>query len=154
MELKVSVLSKDRMVILWHLFGHFQPSSFHGSSCIFLVLFNHTGPCTIQSFLPTKSSSLPDTGNPGEMLQWQLRSLYKSNAHVLGHCFICCIKHLYAVVKLLCTKSRDCAPYTCLEGCVWAALGTLRSSRGIYGSVYRLQLARSCTHYFGVFCCL
>lgn len=129
------------MVILWLLFGHIQPSSFYGSFCIFVIVFNHTGPCTIQSFLPTKCTSLPDAGNPGEMLKWQLSSSVQSNAHV----FICCSEVVVYKVWGLHTL------HVLRRMCVWAALGILRCSRGIQGSVSRLQLARCLSFGFGFF---
>lgn len=109
------------MITIWVLFGHIQPSSFHGSFYIFSMLFNHKGPCTIQCLLPTV---LPFQ-RPGT----QERCLNGSS--------VVCTKtmptSLCAVVKLLCTKSGEHAPYTCLEGCVFGQLlalwGALEKSR-------------------------
>lgn len=111
------------MVVLWLLLGHIQPSSFHGSFCIFLMLFNHTGPCTIQSFLPTNCTSLPDTGIPGEMLKWQL------SGSVQKQFPLCCSEVVLYKVWGLRTL------HVLRRVCVWAALGTLRCSRGIQDSV-------------------
>lgn len=75
----------------------------------------HEGPCTILSFLPTNWTSLPGTGSPGEMLKWQLSSVYKSNACIF---ILCSEVVMYKVWGLL-------ALHVLRRVCVWAALGPL-----------------------------
>lgn len=100
------------------------------------MVFNHTGPCTIQSFLPTNCTSLPDTGNPGQMPKWQLSCLYKSNARVFIRCGEVVMYKVWGIRTLHVLRGV----------CVRAALGTLRCSSRIQDSGYRLQLVRCLSH--------
>ena len=108
------------------------PTAFMVASSYAWCSSNHTGPCTIHSFLPPHCTFLPDTGNPGELRKWQLWCLHKNSVHVS----LCCS----AVVRY---KFLGIHALHKLRGvCVWAMLGTPRCSSRPEECVYRLWLVR------------
>lgn len=117
------------------------PAAFMVASSHAWCSSNHTGLCTVPSFLPPNCTSLPHTGNPGELLKWQLRCLHKSSAHIS----MCCC----AVVRY--NLSGTHALHKLRGVYVWATLGTLRCSSRPEESVCGLWLARG--FLYGLFLC-
>lgn len=111
------------------------PTAFMVASSSAWCSSNHTGPRTIRSVLPPNCTSLPDTGNPGKWLKWQLHCLHKSDAHISVCCCAAGRNKLLGIHDL----------HKLSGVCVWATSalqGTLADRRYLYISVYKLWLVR------------